>query len=224
MRPDEEAAAAEIERDRQMRSMLAKGAKSVGTVAAGGLAARMMPLLSELVPTDFAYHAISKIAPRIGAFLKKGKDEGLDLREGINYLRDNLFAEKKQEEEEKKQGTKAQADTKNIVQRYSPGLHQYIVEQIGNGRSAVEAGALATLDKSHAAAIKKIVADAKTPWSEIVESSYGATGSIPNRGETMQQDVGSRPQESMRSGKATGSGQQALAEILAKINARLGQQ
>jgi hypothetical protein len=219
MRPDEEAAEVEITRDRKNRSILSTVAKSAGASAAAGLAARVMPLLSDFVPTDFAVNAISKIAPQLGSFLKKGKNAGLDLREGLNYLRDNVFSEQDKDQ------VKTQADSKNIVQRYSPELHQYIVEQIGRGRSALEAGALATLEKSHASSIKKIVADAKIPWSEIVEASYGGTGSMPTPG-TSKQEMS--PQVvvngDMKGGVAKGSGQQALAEILAKINARLGQQ
>lgn len=201
MRPDEEASRAEIERDAKRRQMIQKAATGLSTAA---LSTRILPLLSEFVPTDFAFNAISRISPQIGSFLKRGKDSGLDLREGLNYLKDSFFSEKPEEEVDQK-GQPSTFDERNIIQKYSPELHQFILDKIKSGRSALEAGAMARLDKSNDKIIRKMEYDSKLPWSSILETTYGTNVTIPeNQKKTM------------------GEGQAKLAEILEKINKRLG--
>jgi len=110
-----------------------------------------------------------------------------------------------------------QKDNRNIIEQYAPELHQFIDEQIKNGRSPLEAAGIAKVQPKFANAINKLVKDHKTPWASIIESIYG-TGerALPEQSENRMQ---TQPQNQPSQG---GQGQQALAAILAQINQKLG--
>lgn len=210
LRPDEKASLEEIERDQRVRgrfSSVGKGTAALGSIAlgagfakAGGdIASRLMPFFNEYVPVDLAVKGISKISPKIGNFLKKGMDLGLDAQEGLQFVKQKMTP-----------------PNENIVEKYSPDLHQFILSEIQKGRSPLEAGALATLENSGSKGFKKIIEkitkDHNASWSSILETAYGQQQ--PN---TTQQPSTTTPQ------RQPGQGEQALMSILEKINQRLGQ-
>lgn len=184
LRPDEEESLSEIERDRKLRRNLKMGAETAITLggaaasapirsAGGKLASKIMPFLNKYVPMDLAIKGISKVSPEVGNFLKKGMSMGLDAEEGLNFLRDRI----EPKEETQKEEPKKEAEKKNIVEMYSPELHQFILDQMNQGRSPLEAGALASLEKKgqkdFKKIIKKIEGDHKAPWSAILQTVYG---------------------------------------------------
>lgn len=171
LRPDEEAAEAEKYRNERFNSNLKTGAKaalSVGTaVAAPMAAARILPFLSEYVPLDLAMKGINKLAPKVGAFLKRGQAMGLDLKEGLDFVKEKM----QPKEEEKKEPAKPNG---NIIQQYSPELHDFISQEVSKGRSPIEAAAVAQNNNKFSKIIEKLSKDHKTPWSQIVEGIYGS--------------------------------------------------
>lgn len=205
-RPDERAAQSYKERDVNFRSNVKKGiqtAAKIGLSAASpAIGARIAPFLSEYIPIDLAMKGIDKISPKIGKFLRKGQSMGLDLKEGLDYVKEKIEPAK---------------EKRNIIQQYAPDLHQFIDEQIKNGRSPLEAAGIAKVQPKFSDAIKKLVKDHKTPWASIIESIYG-TGerALPEKSENRMQ---TQPQNQPRQG---GQGQQALTAILAQINQKLG--
>lgn len=212
LRPDEEANQEEIERDRSFRKNLsgaASAATGFGIGASGALTSRIMPFLSQYIPVDLAMKGLNKVSPKLADFLKKGKAAGLDVEEGLQFIKDKLNPKTQEEPEGAKESLK---ENRNIIEKYSPELHQFISDQIKMGRSAIEAGALASLEqkggKGFKNVIDKIVKDHKTPWSAILESVYGS-----------EQAAKSNPQQQQPN---PGPGQQALMDILQKINQRLG--
>lgn len=210
LRSDEIANESEIERDKRFRSNVGKGiatAASLGTAAiAPGIASKIMPFLNQYVPTALAVKGIDKISPKLGSFLKKGQEMGLNIEEGLDFIKQKLGGEKKSENAK---------DNRNIIEQYSPELHQFILGEIQNGRSPLEAGAIATLSRKGEEGFKKIidqiVKDHKTPWSAILETVYGS------------QKGGQKTPNPTAQGGQSGPGQQALMDILNKINQRLGQ-
>ncbi len=219
LRSDEVANQAEVERDQRFRGNVAKGITSAGSLATaavgGGLAARVLPFLNQYIPPGLAMKGINKVSPKLGAFLQKGHEMGLDVEEGLGFIKDKLTADKKEP---------AKQD-KNIIEQYSPELHQFIMEQVKNGRSPIEAGALATMEKKGGPNFKSIIAkltkDHNAPWSSILETVYGQQGGQKSQGQQQQQSPSQQAQPNQ--GTQSGSGQQALMAILAKINQKLGQ-
>lgn len=212
MRPDEIAGQSEIERDQRFRSNVARGVGTAATTAAGlgsaAAASKILPWLNQYIPAELAMKGLSKVSPKLADFLKRGQSAGLNVEEGIQYLREQL-----PNPEEKKSPEKAK-ENRNLIEQYSPELHQFIVTEMKNGRKAMEAGALATLKFKKE--ISKITKDHKTPWSAIIQSIYGT--------QEPQQTAPNQPEQQQKTQtQQGGAGQQALMAILEKINQRLGQ-
>ncbi len=179
MRPDEEANRDEIERDKRFRSNINKGVGTAATIGAAGVTARVLPFLSKFIPVDLAMKGLSKVSPKLADFLKRGQSMGLNIEEGFQYVRDSISSKEKPK------------DNKNIIEQYSPELHQFIDQEIKKGRRPIEAGALAQNDKSFSEVIKKLSKDHKTPWSNILESIYGQEGAnkTPDKHEMERQSA-----------------------------------
>lgn len=161
MRPDEQANQAEIIRDQRMR----KGVSAGIGLASGALGARVLPFLNEYVPSDLAMKGLQKVAPKIADFLKRGQAAGLNIKEGIEYVKDNLTPK-----EEAKQ------DKRNLVEMHSPELHQFITQHIQAGKSHKQAGALAKLPRKEGdfnKVIDKLMKENNATWEDILESVYG---------------------------------------------------
>jgi len=210
LRSDEAANEAEIERDQRFRSNVGKG---IGTAAAlggatvsGALASKVLPFLNKYIPQDLAIKGISKVSPRLGDFLKKGQSMGLNVEEGLNFIKDKL----------PEQTLEKPKENRNIIQQYSPELHEFLDQEIKKGRNPLEAGAIAQNDKRFSKIINKLSKDHKTPWSNILQSVYG-------QGQQAQQSNDSSTVQQQNQQQNPGSGQQALMDILNKINQRLGQ-
>lgn len=188
MRPDEMASKEAIERDQRFRGNLKKGMGTVlslgGAGLAGSMGAKIMPFLNEYIPIDLAFKGISKVSPKLGHFLQRGLSQGLDLKEGLEFVKNKLSGEETQ-------GQKAQ-EHRNIIEQYSPELHQYMDQEIKKGRRPIEAGALAQHDKRFSKIIDKLSKDHKTPWSSILESVYGGG---QKESQPQQQPMQEQPQQ-----------------------------
>lgn len=166
LRSDEEANNAEVERDKSLRGNINKAAIGLGTAAIGGsLTGKIMPFLNQYIPAGLAMKGINKVSPKLGSFLKKGQEMGLNLEEGLSFLKDKLSNSKTDNFQTKENG--------NIIQQYSPELHQFLDQEIKNGRSPIEAGAIAQSNKKFSDVIKKLSKDHKTDWSSIIQSVFG---------------------------------------------------
>ena len=96
------------------------------------------------------------------------------------------------------------SEQRNILQQYSPELFEFIRSEMEKGRSPLEAGALAEINGKFKKIIQQMVKDHKTPFSSILESIFAGT------------------QAQEKNPSSSGSGQQALMQIMNKINQRLG--
>jgi hypothetical protein len=204
MRPDEIASEDESERNRRLEGRIAGGFKTAAKIGIGatglGAASKIAPFLSELIPVDLAMKGINKLAPKVGQFLKKGQEMGLNIKEGLDFLKKNMGGNEKPPEQ------------KSIISQYSPELNQFIEEHIKKGRQPLEAGALAQLDPKFMKIIKKMEADHKTPFSSILQATFGGA-------QQPRQQQQAQPQQQ----QGGGPGQQALMAILQKINQGKGQ-
>ncbi len=238
LRPDEQAANAEIERaqsrDRTLKSGLktaASTALAVGgtSLALGGkLGSKIMPFLNEYIPADLAMKGINKVSPRLGEFLKKGISKGLNLKDGLDFIKENIGTQEKAKEQ------------RNILEQYSPELHEFIKGHVQKGKAPLEAAALATIGeegKKFKGVIKKLVKDHKTSWSSIIQSIFGSEGNrqeslnkfnqkikqpgmLDQEAERFQNEYGQQQQQQEQGGQ----GQKALMAILQKIQQTRGGQ
>ena len=206
MRPDEEKTRSQIERSKAQDTTIKSGIKTavgIGTSIAGaGMASRVAPFLNELIPTELALKGIRKISPKLGNFLDRGIEKGLDLKEGLQYIRDNLGSSKKA------------PDQRSIIEQYSPSLFGVLKNLIQTGRSPLEAGALVQLDKIFKKDIEDMEKDHKVPFSSIIEATFGSA-------QQPQSVQGGQPQAQGQQ-QAGGQGQQALMAILQKIQQQRG--
>lgn len=199
-RPDEIAAISDIERDKRLRGMVKSGISSAASIplAAGAVGAmsKIAPFLNEYVPLDLAIKGISKLSPTTGAFLKKGQEMGLDIKEGLDFLRGRVESQQSQSGKGKDKTDTQRPSEKNIVEQYSPELHSFIVEQMNQGRSPLEAGALAALERKGQKNFKKIISqmerDHKSPFSSILQATYGGKEGMAQRQESQQTNSSSR--------------------------------
>lgn len=164
------------------------GAGAIGTAGAAAgrsIVSRMIPLLSSYIPESLAKKGLEKISPKFGQFIQKAEDEGYDF----NEIRD-FFTQKLKKDEEQQQPAK---QDRNIIEQYSPELHQFILGEIKNGRSPLQAGALATMERTGSKGFKKeiekITKDHKVPWATILETVYGA-GEQAQKGQDVEQEQG----------------------------------
>lgn len=191
-RPDERAVESEIQRDQQFRSNVGRGVSTAAAIGTGAITARVLPFLSKFIPTDLAMKGLSRVSPKVADFLKRGQSMGLNVEEGLQYLRDGIDSQQKKKEETSK-------DNRNLIEKYSPELHQFIMGEVKNGRSPLEAAAVATLgrkgDPDFRDIIKKLTKDYNAPWSDIIESVYGAErgNKTPNQPQQQQPPQGRQP-------------------------------
>jgi len=237
LRPDEMASLRQLEEQNKSVSAIKNvGKTAVGTAlgVAGASALpkvieKISPFLSEYIPTDLAIKGISKVSPEIGSFLQRGQKAGLDIKEGIDFLTGKI--------EQTKQAQPK--DDRNVIEKYSPELFQWIKDKVGKGTPVLQAAALArlpTTGQNFDKVIKKMEADNKTDWSAIVESVFGTeqqpqqTGKSQTIKEVLSGNTGmsqgiqpTQPMQGMQQQGQPGPGQQALMAILQQINQKLGQ-
>lgn len=161
MRADEEANIDEIERDSRFRNTLKKGVGTAATIATAipvvGAAAKVIPWLSKYIPKDLAMKALNKVSPGVANFLKRGESMGLNVEEGMQYVKDQISPTKKEES--------------NIIEQYSPELFSFMDQEIKKGTSLAKASSEAS--KKYKDIINRIEKDHKTSWIDILEKVFG---------------------------------------------------
>lgn len=193
----------QAETPKRVAKGLAGTASLAGSAAFAPLLARAAPFLSEFIPTDLAIKGLTKVNPKLGKFVQDAMNSGFDFDEAKNFLGEQIMASQQHAKQEK-----------NIIEQYSPDLHQFISEQIGQGRNAYQAGAIAQKDKRFVNAIQKLTKDHKISWADIIEQVYG-------QNPTVKKKPGLVEQERERFNEAYGGQQQpqqgldpAVAQIL----------
>lgn len=182
LRPDEEASKKEIERSKNMNRNAASLATSVAGGAAlfgSGIVKNILPLLSEYVPAELAMKGINKISPKLGEYLRKGQESGLDIKEGLNFLRDKI-----QGEPQKKEMVQAG----NIIGQFSPELQEFVEEKLKQGMSTDQASAVARVDSKFSPLLPRIEKQANMKFSEILRHMYGEQEAQQAQAAPMQQE------------------------------------
>ena len=138
----------EIQRQADAPGKFAKTAALAAPALAGSGAAlsRILPLLSEFVPVNLASKGLEKIDSRFGKFIHGAMGAGHTMDEVMGFIKEKVGGN----------DSKKAPDQRSIIEQYSPELNQFIQQQIQQGRTALEAGAMAQLDKKFQGAIKKM--------------------------------------------------------------------
>lgn len=169
-RPDEMASIAEQERNRKFDTNIKSGVKTaanLGLTAAGlGLTSRLMPFLNEHIPVDLAVKGISKLSPKLGEFLQKGASMGLNVEEGLQFIKDKLQPPKEEAEKDNK------PQQLNELGQFSPELQTYIEQQIQGGKSPDHAAALAMNQPEFSDLTTGIQKKVNMPFTKFVRELY----------------------------------------------------
>ena len=195
-----------------------KPLKAAGTIASTGfalasgtgIANRAMALLSPYVPDNLATKGLAKIDSRFGKFIDAAQSMGQPLNVIKDFIKEKISEPAKEE--------------RNIIQQYSPELHQFISDQVKSGVSPIKAATMAirgALGKQFGGAISKLIKDHKISFPELVEQIYG-NGQMaqpqqqqPMQGQQAQQGQQGQPQGGIDPGVAQiiQQGQQILSRF-----------
>jgi len=211
LRPDEQAAQANVSRAERNRDFIKSGFNAASGAA---IASKVVPWLSQYISPDLAMKGISKVAPKLGEFLENGRKMGLDVGQGLDFIRERV----PQEEQSKKA-----VDSKNIISQYSPSLFEKIKEMVMNGMKPIEAAFRIRRDMSKSEfkkAIQKIENDHNTPFESIVDAIFGGDSS---QNDPMQMQQPSQMQQMQPQGNSQSSGgiDPGLAQLIQQGSALL---
>lgn len=212
MRQPYQEATEAIKKQGEAPAQFLKGAAQTALGVAGGGAVlnRVLPFLSKFVPQDLAIKGISKINPTLGKFVQGSLNQGKSMDEVTDFIKEKAgISEPK--EEKKQEKPKGQG---NIIEQFSPELHEFLVSEIGKGRSTDEAGAIAQSNSMFKGVIPKLEKQAGARFSDILKSVFGGQ-------QQAQQSQQAQPQQQPQQSQS-GPGQQALMAIMQKINQQLG--
>ena len=193
-------------------SVVGGGAAKIGAMGTAFLIPKIASLINPLVPDKFSKKGLENLVSGFKTFINGAEKEGFDYNEIRDFIGDKIEKTKK-----------VAQGNRNIIEQYSPELHQFLSEQIKNGRKPIAAGAIAEKDKRFADIIKKIKKDHKLPWGHIIDTVYGL-GTVPQP-VSSQEPIQAPPMQTQQSnGEQGGPGQNALMGILQQINQRRGGQ
>lgn len=104
LRPDEKATRSEVERSHQIDKSFKKAGTTAlaagSSIVGAGIASRLLPFLNEYISPEIAIAGITKLSPKLGAFLQRGMQSGLDIKEGLNYIKENIMPKEEKTEEQ----------------------------------------------------------------------------------------------------------------------------
>lgn len=193
LRPDEREAAIDIERSKKKDRNIKSGFKTAGSLLTslggvglaaktlGPIASKIIPFINEYIPTDIAIKGISKISPQIGSLLKNGMRQGLDVKAGLNFIKDQIenseSKEKKDEEKQKalkefnaklKNASVLERETERFKNQYgqqgqqmssqNPQMSSDVRGQQGQQGQQIPQGQQTNTDQALLAALEKILA------------------------------------------------------------------
>ncbi len=247
MRADERAALQAIQRDQNIRQGISSGVKkaaAIGTAATLGSTGilsegikKIAPFLNSFITSDLAVKGISKINPFLGNLLKKGQKMGLDIEEGLDFLKNKMNPES--QEQEVNQQTQAAESNKpaneNPIEAFAPELHNHLVQEVSKGKKPLEALHSAKGNQRLLSQVELVAKNLKNDLLDVLSRFYSPEVlGIADQSKTglqganalaqafervpPQQPPTTQPQAAPQMGK----GEQALTAILQQINQRLG--
>lgn len=162
--------------------------RTAGTIIGGGAALRgsgavlkrILPFLNDYIPESIARKGLEKVDPRLGKFINHMTDAGntfTDVKDILKLKAEGAMALQAQNKNKTQESVNQPAKQHlNIVEQYSPELHQLISNEIKKGRTPTQAAAGLQASKQinrFKDAIQKMEKDHKTDLLSIIEATYG---------------------------------------------------
>lgn len=214
MQPYQTASEEMLRQSNEPGKLLYSAGKTAGSIAVGShVLNRIMPLLNSFVPSNIAAKGLEKIDPRFGKFIKGAEKQGFSLTDALNFIQEKTVTEESNHQQDKAK------ESRNVIEQYSPELDSFIKTKLNEGKTAIEAGAIAQAMKKFDKDIKKITKDHKSDWSAILQSVYGSAQQ-PMQPQTQQmQQPAQQPQSkaALQGQQAQGAGDTALIAAMQKI-------
>lgn len=190
LRPDERSSNQSVERSK-MPLKIAKGAAELGATALGGYGAG---LAAEALGNAFGGE---QRQPQQQA--QQPVNGNPRLSESGFPMRENQMQQPAQQQNQQQQSqVQRPAENRNIIEMYSPELHEFLMNEIQQGRPPLEAGALAQFQDKFKRIIQKLEKDHKTNFSSILQAIYGGGqygGSVNPQQEQQQQTQQGQPSQ-----------------------------
>lgn len=207
LRPDEMAAEEQVKKSQNFDKLAKKGVKTAVGLGVGaatlGAGARLMPFLNDLIPTDLAIKGISKVNPEVGKFLQKGMSQGLDVKDGLKFVKKQFGI-----------GSESPAkDDRSIIEQYSPELYQFLMGEIQKGQTPFNAAVLAAKSGKYQKEIQQMQKDHKTGFGALVNSVFGG-GQMAVKNQSKAAVQQNQPQQAP---PQSGNSDQAILAALEKI-------
>lgn len=139
----------------------------LGLSSLKGILPKIQAFVSDFLPEKISSQGLKSVDPRMKNFIDKAEEEGYDFSEIKSFIKQKLNKEEP-----------INKVKENPIQKYSSDLHDFIVQEIGKGRSPLQAGALAEMGvggKNFNQVIGKLKKDLNSTWANIVESVYGSS-------------------------------------------------
>lgn len=201
-RPSEQASISRIQQEKQGERNIKSGlnlAASAGLAYGGtAIASKVIPFLSEHIPSYLAVKGINKISPKLGSWLEKGIEKGLPIEEGLSFLKEKLTGEP----------SKKKNMNLNFIGQISPELQEYIESEIQSGKSVDHAAATAMIKPEFLEIAKGIEQQSKKRFTALVREIYegraidqGQNGQMPEGQQMQQQGITGQPQKNQISPK-----------------------
>lgn len=225
----------EIKRQGELPKHLAQQGASAATAIGGtavfgkGLAEKALALASNYLPESLAIKAFTKLDPRFGKLITTAMENGQTGRQAIDFI-----AGKAEEGLQQQQSQ----DKRNLIEKHSPELHQFIEQEIKKGQTPLQAGARALVahGKNFDKVIEKLKKEHKTSWEQILEAVYGGAkpaeqnqppaAQAPSpapQSAIPQAPAQAQPQTGQEQPQQPGKGAQALMQMLQETNQLLRQ-
>lgn len=228
-RPDQQAADAYIERDQRFRGNVKSGLKTVASLGAGaaGLSSKLMPFLNQYIPADLAMKGISKLSPKVGEFLRRGQSVGLDLQQGLDFVKEKIQPALPNEDEDTEE---------NIIKKFSPKLSGLVDKYVRAGHPIEEVEQIVRSPGNKLSReVEHMEKSLGMTFYDIIRSIYGGEKRGQQPGKQQGQPMQPMPQQpqsqpsgiSGQLGQAAqpqGQGQAALMAILQKLQQARGAQ
>ncbi len=186
------------------------GVSFAGGVGLSRIAGRIAPFLSPYIEPELAKKGISRVDKGLGKFIDKSEQAGYDFDEIKQFIGEKISGEEPKQPEQ----------NKNVIEKYSPELHQFISEQVKKGVSPLNAGAFAFAEKGglgskFKSVIKQMEKDHKTDWSSILQTVYGSDEQS-QPGQSQQQPQQMQGQQQAQKAQLS-QGLQALAQSIDEL-------
>lgn len=195
-RPDELALQGDINRSKEINRNVSGAVSTaaglgLGTLGAG-LSSKILPFLNDYIPASLALKGIQKVAPKFGQALSNGVEQGLDLKEGLNYLKDAF----------------SNSEKKTTLEKYSPEMFQAIKEFVKSTGKSPRMAILHFLQRnpSYKDIVKKMEKDVGKDMFDIAEEAFKTspsqqqTNQMPQQGQQLPQQIPQAQQGQQSSG------------------------